>query len=213
MSAPPPQNTSLADYVPTGLIRRIQSHFRDKIEEAVQRYQFNEVDEDSLTGALGHALSTPQKIVSISGAATYSFGTPESRTGADGIFQLSVETQGSALFAKGLPFQAKKLSRFTLGEVKPQAADMYRTSGTGMVLRFSPKGYDAEDVRHMFPMDGEPIATPPGFNRLEAMLGDWFLQCKLGRIGLRFDRNEADPHVRGKRGYWVFDTRILKSGL
>ena len=85
----------MATLVPQGLLRRLKAHFRERIEEA-QRYRFNDADEDSLTGALGHALSTPERIVTVANGVTYSFaiesykirgegpGAPERRTGADG---------------------------------------------------------------------------------------------------------------------------------
>ena len=125
-----PEPNDLTTLVPQGLIRRLKTHFTEKIEEAVGRYRFNDADEDSLTGALGHALSTPQPvIVTAFKGAVYSFaiesykilgkgpGTPERRTGADGIIQISVESDGKPIFAKGLPFQAKKLNRYHEAEV------------------------------------------------------------------------------------------------
>jgi hypothetical protein len=80
------------------------------------------------------------------------------------------------------------------------------------VLRFSENGYDAEDVRHMLGKHDLPLRTPTGFNPLDTMLGEWFLGCQLGKIDLSFDRQAADPHVAGKRGFWVFDTRIVRRG-
>ena len=65
----------MATLVPQGLLRRLKAHFRERIEEAVQRYRFNDADEDSLTGALGHALSTPERIVTVANGVTYSFAT------------------------------------------------------------------------------------------------------------------------------------------
>lgn len=104
-----------------------------KIQEAVERYRFNDADENSLTGALGQALSTPQaKVVTANKDAVLSFaigsykilgtgpGTPERRTGADGIIQISVESDGAPLLAKDLPFHAKKQSRYREAEVAPQ---------------------------------------------------------------------------------------------
>jgi hypothetical protein len=215
----------LTTLVPQGLIGRLKAHFTEKIEEAVERYRFNDADEDALTGALGHALSTPRPIVvTVFKGAVYSFaiesykilgkgpGTPESRTGADGIIQISVESDGKPIFAKGLPFQAKKLNRFHEAEVAPQAEHMFRTSGSGIVLRFGPNGYDARDVRHSIPeKSDEEIPTPQGFAPLGTVLGDWFLKCEIGMRDLTFHRKEPDPNVDGKRGFWVVDTKILKA--
>lgn len=215
---------NLTTLVPHGLIRRLKTHFTEKIEEAVGRYRFNDSDEDSLTGALGHALSTPQPIiVTAVNGVVYSFaiesykilgkgpGTPEKRTGADGIIQISVESNGKPLFAKGLPFQAKKLNSYQESEVAPQAKKMFLTSGSGIVLRFGPNGYDARDVRHSVAEEiVEKIPTPRGFMPLDSVMGDWFLKCEIGRRDLSFHREEPDPNVKGKRGFWVVNTKILK---
>ena len=220
-----PDPNDLTTLVPQGLIRRLKTHFTEKIEEAVGRYRFNDADEDSLTGALGHALSTPQPIVVTAfKGAVYSFaiesykilgkgpGTPERRTGADGIIQISVESDGKRLFTKGLPFQAKKLSRYCESQVVSQAADMFRTSRSGIVLRYGPNGYDACDVRHSAKEEiDEEIPTPRGFAPLGTVMGDWFLKCEIGSRGLTFDRDAPDPNVEGKRGFWVVDTKILKA--
>lgn len=218
-----PQNGPLASHVPAGLVRRLREHFTGKIEEAVQRYRFNEADEDSLTGALAHALSTPERIVTVANGVTYSFaiesykilgkgpGTPESRTGADGIFQVSVQSNGKRIFEKGLPFQAKKLNRYRATEVLPQAKDMLRTSESGIVLCFSPDGYKAADARHLVGVSTEDISTPAGFHPLGSVLGDWFLECRVGRVGLTFDRHAPDPNAPAKRGFWVIDTQIRKT--
>lgn len=220
----PPANDDLTKLVPPGLLRRIKAHFAESIAEAVQSYRFNEVDEDSLTGALGQALSTPEHVVTVANGASYSFdiesykilgkgpGTPEHRVGADGIFQVSVRSNGRLIFEKGLPFQAKKLARYRVAEVIPQADDMLRTSGSGIVLRFGPHDYDAADARHLVPSKvSSAIPTPPGFASLGTVLGDWFLECQVGKAGLTFDRDAPDPNVEGKRGFWVFDTKIHKT--
>lgn len=214
----------LTTLVPPGLIKRLGNHFSEGIEEAVAKYRFNETDEDSLTGALGQALSTPRPIaVTALKGALYSFvieshkilgkgpGTPESRTGADGIIQISVESEGKPFFAKGLPFQAKKLSRYREAEVATQAEKMLRTSHTGIVMRFSDRGYDARDVRHIaIKRIRERPPTPAGFTPLATVMADWFLRCKIGVKDLRFDREVSDPTNPGKLGFWVIDTRILK---
>ena len=97
-------------------------------------------------------------------------------------------------------------------EVLPQAKDMLRTSESGIVLRFGPNGYDATDARHLVDSDThEEIATPPGFSSLDTVLGDWFLKCQVGRVGLSFHRDEPDPSAPAKRGFWLIDTKIRKS--
>ena len=89
---------------------------------------------------------------------------------------------------------------------------MFRTSGSGIVLRFGPNSYDARDVRHSVVEEiDEEIPTPRGFAPLGTVMGDWFLKCEIGRRDLSFHREEPDPNVEGKRGFWVLDTKILKA--
>lgn len=217
----PQANGDLTTLVPQGLLRRLKAHFGERIGEAVQRYRYNDADEDSLTGALGHALSTPERIVTVANGVTWSFavesykirgkgpGAPERRTGADGIFQVSVHSNGKPIFEKGLPFQAKKLSRYRESEVALQTKQMLRTAHTGIVLRFGPEEYDAADARRLA-HEGSvgPDVAPTVFTSLEAVLGDQFLQCQIGKVGLSFDRDERDPTAAGERGFWVIDTLI-----
>lgn len=214
---------NLSDLVPKGLLRRIKTHFDEKIQEAVKSYRFNDADEDSLTGAMGQALSTPEMIVSVVNGSIYSFAveshkilgkgpsTPEKRTGADGIFQISVMEGMKVVFEKGLPFQSKKKIVYRKAAVIDQADDMLRTSGSGIVLRYGPEGYDAEDVRHLLGKDDpDRVKTPPGFASLSTVLGDWFLDCEIGKMGLSFDKGVTDPNVAGKKGFWVIDAQIFK---
>ncbi len=219
-----PPNNDLTTLVPRGLLRRIKAHFDEGVEEAVKKYRFHAEDEDALTGALAQALSTPEHIVSVLGGSRYSFavesykilgkgpGTPEKRMGADGIFQVSVREGDKQIFEKGLPFQAKRKDRYRPGEVLGQAKDLFRTAETGVILRYGPDGYDAADVRHLLHHDAlVPFPTPPGFSALGTVLGDWFLQCHIGRVGLSFDKDEPDPNDLSKRGTWVISTRIRKT--
>lgn len=137
MSEDTPHHHDLTKLVPRGLLRVIKAHFDDSVAEAVKRYRFNAVDEDSLTGALGHALSTPERIVSTMNGSHFSFaiesykilgrgpGSPEKRIGADGIFQISVWEGEEQIFGKGLPFQAKREDRYRSAEVIKQAEDLW----------------------------------------------------------------------------------------
>lgn len=202
-------------------MRAIKDHFENEIHSAVQSYRFNDADEDSLTGALGQALSTPAKVVTKAAKILYSFtveshkilgkgpGAPEKRTGADGIFQVRLWEGEKLLFDKGLPFQAKKTSHYRQSAVMEQAELMYKTSNSGLVLRFGSEGYDAADVRQMLDTkEDEVLQTTKGFVQLHEALGEWFLKCHIGRMGLSFDRKEPDPNVDGAKGFWVIDTSI-----
>jgi len=118
----------------------------------------------------------------------------------------------SPIFEKGLPFQAKKLGRYHESEVIPQAKQMLHTAETGVVLCFGPDEYEAADARHLVHKGSNgPNAAPEVFASLETVLGDQFLQCQIGRVGLSFDQDEPDPEDPSERGTWVISTRIRKT--
>ena len=216
-------NSDLRNFVPESLIRRIKEHISESIAKSVRLFHLNEADEDSLTGALGQALSTSEQIVVVENGIRYTcsiesykiggkgIGAPESRTGADGIFQVCVLCGNQPIFRKGLPFQAKKISRYYEREAIPQAEMMLNTSGTGIVVRFGPKGYDAADARNLKKDSSNVPPAFPGFAPLNNVLGDKFLRCFIGKIGLAFDRKVSDPNVPKRKGFWVISTNIQRS--
>lgn len=218
-----PDHKDLTTLVPKGVLRRLQAHFAEKILEAVDRYPLNAADEDSLTGALGHALSIPNPmVVTAFKGTTFSIqiesykisgkgpGAPESRIGADGIIQITVRIDGNAVFAKGLPFQAKKAERCRFNDFAEQAETMFQTSGTGIIIRYGPEAYDALDVREFLkPQESAISQSAPGFSDLGSMLGGAFLDCHIGAVGLSFSREKADPNSPGQKGFWVIDTSII----
>jgi hypothetical protein len=225
-------HNNLTTLVPQGVIKRIKAHFDESIDEAVKRHRFNKAKEDGLTGGLVQAMAMPEHLVSVVKGSQFSFavevytilgngpGTPEKRTGADGIFQIIVRHDGKEIFSKGLPFQSKRDDQYSKKSVESQAQTMFETSGSGIVLRFSDKEYDAEDVRHeMNDDDEQELPTEPGFHPLGTVLGDWFLQCQIGVLGLTFDANEPDPNKdndpkkENKRGFWVVSTVITETDI
>jgi len=133
-------------------------------------------------------------------------GAPEKALGADGIMQVSVNKDGHKVFSKGLPFQAKKFGGFQNEKVINQATDLLKTTKTGVVIRYSDKGYTAMDVRKLMnlrkPDGGWARYSPP---KLATVFGDSFLDCEIGRVGLTFDRESVGAHGRGS---WVIDAQV-----
>jgi len=79
-------------------------------------------------------------------------------------------------------------------------------------LRYSPEGYHAADVRHLLHKEHpKALQTSAGYVTLGTALGDWFIQCKIGRIGLSFDGDKPDPRAPEKKGTWVINARIRKT--
>lgn len=78
-----PETNDLTTLVPQGLIRRLKTFLTERIKEAVGRCRFNEADEDSLTGAPGHVLRTPQRtiVAGITGAVCSFFNGSDGTNG------------------------------------------------------------------------------------------------------------------------------------
>lgn len=186
--------------LPTGLKTIIRDRYLAGIADAEAKYRFSSADEDSLSGALGNNLSMAQPLIFSDGMRRYEFqisyhkirgrgrGAPEKSLGADGIFQIEVRDENGE-WRKGLPFQSKKQWRSTDGKLLTQAQNMIETAGGGIVVDYRPNQYTAcraEDVVHSYAnrklIDQAGAAQPLG-----QLLGDDFLDCKVGQVGLFFD--------------------------
>lgn len=211
---------NLAQFIPKGLLNLIRDRIKSGIVDAEAKYSLNQDEEDAITGALGQAISTTgwMEFRSNEGDFTYEIKSyklrgrgpdaPEKRLGADAIFQVAVFKGGQRIFGKGLPFQAKKGGGFQNAEVKRQAADLLRTSGTGIVVRYSEKGYSAVDVRDLVNAEGVQIAVELQKPKsLATMLGDDFIECRIGRLGLFFDPTQDE---RDGKGVWAISTHIVQ---
>jgi hypothetical protein len=200
------------------------SHIRDRIKagvvDAEAKFNLNQEDEDAITGALGQAISTAMPIIFKGTQGNYTYhiqsykirgrgpNAPEKTLGADAIFQISVFHNNEQIFTKGLPFQAKKEGGFNNAAVKKQAGDLYRASGTGIVVRYSKDGYTAVDVRVLI-RESEALQAghEPKPRKLAIVFGDDFLDCRVGKQGLYLPKRivDGDGH-----GIWVFNTQIHK---
>jgi hypothetical protein len=196
-----PQNEKkLANFVPETLLDLIRDRIKAGVVDAEALFDDGEEDEDTLTGALGAKIATPGKLVFREGDAIWSYeirskkirgrgsNAPEKDLGADGIFQVSVSHGVEQVFSKGLPFQAKIRGGYNNVTVRGQARDLFRTSGTGVVVRYSENGYEAIDVRKLISGEGARARVGRGSaKKLTAVLGDDFLDCSVGRPGLFYD--------------------------
>jgi hypothetical protein len=186
--------------LPDGLKVLIRDRYLAGVSDAQSKYPFSAADEDSLTGALGNTISMPHAVVFGDGQRQYSYqvsyrkirgrgpGAPEKQLGADGIFQIEV-TDERGRQTKGLPFQCKKGWRSTDSNLLKQARRMLETAGDGIVIDYRPDRFSAcraEDVvqnhanRKLIDRAGK--ARPLG-----QILGDEFLDCRIGRPGLFYD--------------------------
>jgi hypothetical protein len=192
----------LRDFVPPGVIEVIRDRLIVGVADAEAHYEYNEADEDALTGALGQSISRNGSVAIHVGSETYTVrtyyrkirgrgpGAPEHTTGADGIFQIEVfNAAGSSQWTKGLPFQSKKEWHGTDHRVAEQADDMITAAGQGLVIDYSPNGYKACPAAAAVENGGRASAVSEArqFRPLGQMLGNDFLECTIGVEGLSFD--------------------------
>jgi hypothetical protein len=211
----------LIDFVPHRLIERLADRIKAGVVDAEEKFWLNAADEDSLTGALGHSISTTHPVYLISGETEFAFeitshkiggrgpNAPEKTLGADAIFQIRVYHYGTPVFSKGLPIQAKVRGGFENQAVVSQARAMESTAGTGIVVRYSENGYTATPAGHVTKRAAIGHAPAPRPKKLATVLGGDFLQCQVGRVGLHLNPEQTRP---GGAPVWVIDT-IIRADL
>ncbi len=168
---------------------------------AEEGYEFSAGDEDAVTGALGQSvLQRPVVFQSDDGSQWAWFiryyklrgrgkGAPEKHTGADGIFQIHVQSEsGAVIRMKGLPFQSKKNWRGTNTKLAEQASDLLSSCGDGIVIDFTPSGYYAAHVESVAYAKGKrsDVAKGKRLPKLAITLSE-FVECRLGKDGLYYD--------------------------
>lgn len=217
-----PDEPKLEHLLPKQFLALIRDRIKAGVSDAEAKFRLNQDEEDSLTGALAQAISTtaPLRFGGPEGVFDFAIesyklrgrgeGAPEKRLGADGILQISVSKNGRSVFAKGLPFQAKKFGGFANAAVRKQAHDLYDTSQSGIIVRYSDKGYTGTDVRNLLNDAGAGLAAQkPPTATLATLFGDSFLDCEIGRMNLTYDR---DALFQAKRGAWVINTIVRAEG-
>jgi hypothetical protein len=151
-----PIKPNVRDFLPDLLVNLIRDRYLAGVADAQVKFPYSEGDEDSLTGALGQAISTAGPLTVTVGLDRYTYnvsyrklrgrgsGAPEKTLGADGIFQIDVtNNDGVPLVRKGLPFQAKKRWSGRDKKLVEQARKMLNSAGEGLIINFSPLGFSA----------------------------------------------------------------------
>jgi hypothetical protein len=215
-----PPESELSSLLPVEFIKLIRDRIKAGVADAEAKFRLNEEDEDSITGALGQSISTDAPLVLGTPSSAFSFeiesiklrgrglDAPEKKLGADAIFQIRILRDGKIVFSKGLPFQAKKGGGFRNAVVKKQAKDLYASTETGIVVRYANRDYTAADVRDILPnADGSSKLIKT--QKLSTILGDTFLDCGVGRIGLLY--TPESTNVPGAGTFAITTTvRILE---
>jgi len=192
----------MRDLLPEFVLTAIRDRYIAGVANAEAAFKYGDADEDSLTGALGQAISTPHPIRLIVDDHTYDWtiyslkirgrgpGAPEKRTGADGIFQIEItDADGSLLRRKGLPFQAKKGWSTADRTLVQQTRAMLELTGDGIVIDYTSSGYTSCHASAVIAAHGRKRAAirSKTIHSLGQTLGVEFLDCKIGKKGLFYD--------------------------
>ncbi|MGJ5134385.1 hypothetical protein [Bradyrhizobium oligotrophicum] len=186
--------------LPDELKHIIRDRYLAGVADAEAKYQLNAADEDALTGALGATISMARPMIYGNGQKQYEYqvsyrkirgrgpGAPERALGADGIFQIEVRDE-NGLRRKGLPFQSKKGWHGTDARLLNQTIDMIHTAGGGIVVDYRPGQYTACLAHDVVQHQGNRrrIDRAGKSTSLGQLLGNDFLDCKVGQVGLFYD--------------------------
>lgn len=112
--------------------------------------------------------------------------------------------------AKGLPFQSKKNWKGKNNTLKSQAENMERFTPGGIVIDFNHTGYEACSAKDVIQENGsKPQLKKSGkLHRLGQLLGNEFLDCKIGTRGLFFDK-EIEQYKVSEDGIHIISTQII----
>jgi hypothetical protein len=194
------------DAMPLNLPEPVVDALRDRylagVADAQAGFGHLRSSEDALTGALGWELSRRPEFVVPVGGAEYvvkvdfhkprsgGLNSPERLYGTDGIFQLEViDERGNVVGKKGLPFQAKTNWRGTNSTLAGQSADINRSLRGGIVVNFTPSGYEACTTKAAARAKGKYglVKQAGEIKPLGQILANDFLNCTVGTVGLLFD--------------------------
>jgi hypothetical protein len=214
--------------LPSIVLEFIRAQYVTGVADAEAQYENAAGDEDSLTGALGALISTAGPRYFLVGPATQigvqidfrklrgrGPNAPEKRFGPDGIFQLQITENGMPSFRKGLPFQAKKNWKGRNRQLADQARAMQRNLRGGIVIDYTAHGYTACDIAAAIEFNGNRRAVANGshLHPLGQILGNDFLECRLGIQGLYYDqRGEEFVVDQFDHDVDVIDTTVSISG-
>jgi hypothetical protein len=217
----------MRDILPEIVRRRIRDRYLAGIADAEAGFRFNRSDEDALTGALGHSISMLRAEIETVDDEIYRWqvsyrkirgrgpSAPEKLLGSDGIFQIEIRDEdGSTTYRKGLPFQAKKQWTHADRKLIKQASDMLRTTGHGVVIDYSPTKYTACLAQDVLAYDGRKndLKLASRLQPLGQLLGNEFLDCSIGRVGLYYDDSE-EQFLVAEPAEHVFSTSVRRTRL
>jgi hypothetical protein len=212
----------MRDILPEGVLNAIRDRYLAGVADAEAKFRFSRGSEDSLTGALGSAISMAAPVVVGTGSDAYQYQVyyqrvrgqgphaPERSYGADGIFQIDVRNrEGKVTRRKGLPFQAK-VGRSSPKRLLSQAQSMIHTAGQGLIVKYSSTGYKAISADVVVEHRGRMRSIRPAERSLGQVLGNEFLDCTAGVQGLYYnpDTEEFETEIVGPSIEHVITTTV-----
>jgi hypothetical protein len=188
----------MQDILPEAVLADLRDHYYAGVVAAEIGYEHNAADEDSVTGALGQALLTPYPRFVQADNHTYAWrashyklggrgkGAAERRFGADGVFQLEVlDEVGTVIRRKALLFQAKKEWKGRDQRLLRQVERMAGYSPSAIVIDYRRSGFKGVAGKEVIEAHGNRRAIRVGGDlRLAEILGDEFVRCRRGDIGV-----------------------------
>jgi hypothetical protein len=188
----------MQDILPEAVLLSLREHYYAAVMAAEIGYPRNAVNEESTTGALGHALFTPGiRHVVVGGRlyrwrATYEIvpskgaGAAEKTFGADTVFQLEVlDAAGNVVRRKALMAQAKKNWTGANKKLLDQAARMLQYSPSAIVIDYRVTGFKGVPAGDVVEAGGNRRYIPrEREKRLGEILGDDFVWCRRGDVGV-----------------------------
>lgn len=203
----------MRDLLPDQVFEFLRDRYIAGVATAEANFVASRADEDALTGALGQALAMPTPWIFTGPDGDYAvqvsyrklrgrgLNAPERLYGSDGLFQIEVSApDGSVLRRKGLPFQSKTNWRGRSASVASQAADIQASTGEGLVIDYASTGYRACKTGMAIETRGNrrEVERRGGMAALGQILGNDFLECRVGRVGLFYD-TLAERYYEGPR--------------
>lgn len=196
--------------LPPKVYEAVAHHLRNVGQRAHRKWEVNQANEDSLTGAAFAELQTYRtRRVNIDGrewrwrVRAYKFGSggknsQEKRMGADGIIEIEVVHHATGdIDRKSLLVQAKKEWSGTDSRLLKQVNKMEALAGgSSAAIDYSPRGYSGVNGHDVLVAEGnrnrlaDDALTPLG-----NFLADRFLACQIGVKGLYYDSRRKQLHL------------------
>lgn len=194
---------NLSALLPPIVVDYLHDRYVAAVADAVAEFSSHKADEDAVTGGLGQEIrrrgahiffddTDKVWIVHISYEKIRGRGpnAPEKKYGSDGLFQIEVvDAVSGEYFQKGLPFQSKMNWKGSNKKLYEQAVLMQNQVGSGIVIDFSATNYMACPASDVVATLGNRKAVNQlgAVKPLGQMLGNDFIECRVGTTGFFFD--------------------------